>query len=202
MIPAVILAAGGSARMGRPKALLPAPPAGRPFLARIAGELAAGGAGPIVVVAADTLEAAFRAALASSLSGIDVRFVRNPDPSRGPLSSLWTGMDAAVTRETPALLMTPVDVPMVTAAVVARVIDTWRLTGAPVVRPALGDRHGHPVLFDRAVFDELRRAPLARGAKHVVRAHAAEVIDVAVEDEGCLIDVDTPAEYDALMKRA
>jgi molybdenum cofactor cytidylyltransferase len=111
-------------------------------------------------------------------------------------------MDAGVTRETPALLMTPVDVPLVTAAVVARVIESWRRTGAPVVRPARGDRHGHPVLFDRAVFDELRQAPLARGAKHVVRAHAAEVIDVAVDDEGCLIDVDTPAEYDALMRRA
>jgi molybdenum cofactor cytidylyltransferase len=66
------------------------------------------------------------------------------------------------------------------------------------VRPAIGDRHGHPVVFDRRVFDELRRAPLEAGAKAVVRAHAAEVLDVPVTDEGCLVDIDTPHDYEAL----
>jgi CTP:molybdopterin cytidylyltransferase MocA len=51
------------------------------------------------------------------------------------------------------------------------------------------------------VFDELRRAPLAQGAKAVVRAHAERVVNVTVQDEGCLIDVDTPGDYKAILRR-
>ena len=56
------------------------------------------------------------------------------------------------------------------------------------------------MLFDRAVFDELRRTPLGEGAKALLRAHADRVVNVPVDDEGCLVDVDTPADYEA-MKR-
>jgi molybdenum cofactor cytidylyltransferase len=83
-------------------------------------------------------------------------------------------------------------------ATVTAVIDAWRRTRAPIVRPAIGNRHGHPVIFDRAVFEELRTAPLDAGAKSVVRAHEAAIVNVPVDDEGCLRDVDTPADYDAL----
>ena len=79
-------------------------------------------------------------------------------------------------------------------------IAAWRRTRAPIVRPAIGDRHGHPVIFDRAVFDELRLAPLDAGAKSVVRAHEDQILNVPVDDEGCVRDVDTPADYEALRK--
>jgi len=62
----------------------------------------------------------------------------------------------------------------------------------------MGDRHGHPVIFDRALLDELRAAPLDAGAKSVVRAHEHEILNVAVDDEGCLADVDTPEDYRTL----
>jgi molybdenum cofactor cytidylyltransferase len=63
------------------------------------------------------------------------------------------------------------------------------------VRPAIGDRHGHPVIFDRAVLKALRTAPIDAGAKTVVRAHEHDLLNVPVDDEGCLVDVDTPDEY-------
>jgi len=50
------------------------------------------------------------------------------------------------------------------------------------------------------VFGELRGAPLEHGAKTVVRAHSHEVIDVPVTDEGCLVDVDTPQDYEAMRR--
>jgi molybdenum cofactor cytidylyltransferase len=109
-------------------------------------------------------------------------------------------MDAVVTSTTEGLLVTLVDVPLLEVDTITRVIDTWRRTRAPIVRPAMGNRHGHPVIFDRAVFEELRSAPLENGAKAVVRAHAHDLVDVTVGDEGCLIDVDTPADYDALRR--
>jgi molybdenum cofactor cytidylyltransferase len=96
--------------------------------------------------------------------------------------------------------MTLVDVPMVRVTTIHAVTEAWKRSGAPVVRPALGDRHGHPVLFDRSVFAELRNAPLDQGAKAVVHAHAHHLVNVEVDDLGCLIDIDTAADYAAMLK--
>jgi molybdenum cofactor cytidylyltransferase len=82
---------------------------------------------------------------------------------------------------------------------VRAVLETFRRTRAPIVRPAVGARHGHPVIFARAVFDDLRTANLALGARAVVRAHAASVADVAVDDPGVCQDIDTPEDYERLI---
>jgi molybdenum cofactor cytidylyltransferase len=90
----------------------------------------------------------------------------------------------------------------VTPATIARVIQTWRDTRAPIVRPARGAEHGHPVLFDRRLFAELRAADPRRGAKPVVHAHAHELVNLPVEDEGAFLDLDTPADYDRALTLA
>ena len=97
--------------------------------------------------------------------------------------------------------MTLVDVPLTAAATVAAVIAAWRESRAPIVRPAIGERHGHPVLFDRTLFDELRHAPASAGAKAVVRAHEHQIVNVQVKDEGCVVDIDTPLDYERYLKR-
>jgi molybdenum cofactor cytidylyltransferase len=185
--------------MGSPKAILPSPD-GRPFVAAIVRALAAADIGDIVVVSGRDHDRVVEA-LDRDAPPVHPRVVRNIDPSRGQLSSLWTGMDAAVTAETAGLMVTLVDVPVLSPRTIMQVIEAWRRTRAPIVRPARGSRHGHPVIFDRALFDELRAAPLEAGAKTVVRAHAHEIVDVPVDDEGALTDVDTPADYAALHRR-
>ena len=198
VLSAVILAAGASSRMGRPKALLPTP-AGQPFITSILCALATGGLRDIVIVTGRDHDRVVEAVTRSDMP-VAPRFARNADPSRGQLSSLWVGMDAAITDDTEALMVTLVDVPLVTAATVMAVGDAWKRTRAPIVRPAIGERHGHPVIFDRRLFEELRLAPLETGAKSVVRRHAREIVDVPVADEGCLVDVDTPSEYEAMQR--
>jgi len=194
----VILAAGASTRMGSPKALLTTPD-GRPFVAAIVRALLAADVRDIVVVTGFDHDSVVQA-IQRDRPAIQPRFARNPDPARGQLSSLWTGMDTAVHADTAALMVTLVDVPLFDPATVKRVVEEWKRTRAPVVRPAIGSRHGHPVIFDRVVFGELRGAPLEHGAKTVVRAHSHEVIDVPVTDEGCLVDVDTPQDYEAMRR--
>lgn len=192
MIPAVILAAGTSSRMGRPKALLPAGTSGESFLSRIVTTVRAAGVADVVVVAgaeADLVQDTI------SASGLGVRLIVNPDYARGQLSSLLAALAIVDRPGVRALLVTLVDVPLVSAATVRAVIEAYRRSGAPVVRPVKNGRHGHPVIFDRAVFGELRLADPAVGARAVVRARAAEVIDVPVEDEGAFLDIDTPEEY-------
>lgn len=194
---AIILAAGDSRRMGTPKALL-ADPDGRAFVVRITRTFIAAGVAEILIVTGAEHDAIEEATMAEP--GSVARLVRNPDPGRGPLSSLWVGLDALARPDLDGILMTLVDVPMVRATTIRAVVEAWRRTGAPVVRPAIGDRHGHPVLFDRAVFEELRRAPLGQGAKAVVRAHAHDLVNVDVDDQGCLVDIDTAADYQRLLK--
>lgn len=183
--------------MGTAKAVLP-DAEGRPFVARIARTFAAAGLADIIVVTGRQHDA-IAAALAADQPPVMPRLVRNADPSRGQLSSLWAGLDA-VDAAVEGVLMTLVDVPMLRASTIGAVIDAWRATHAPIVRPAIGDRHGHPVLFDRSTFDELRRAALTEGAKAVVRAHAERVVNVPVDDPGCLVDVDTPRDYEEALK--
>lgn len=195
VLPGIILAAGDSTRMGSPKATLAAPD-GDAFVTRIVRTLRDAGVTDLVVVTGRHHDA-IADVIASELS-IAPRIVRNPEPSRGQLSSLLAGMDAVVTHLSDAVMMTLVDVPLVRVSTVTAVIAAWRQSRAPIVRPAIGDRHGHPVIFDRAVFDALRRAPVDAGAKSVVRAHEAEIVNVPVDDEGCVTDVDTPGDYEAL----
>jgi len=194
----MVLSAGESTRMGSPKALL-LDPDGRPFVARIVRTLLTAGLTDVLVVTGSQHEA-IDSALAADGLGERVRLVRNDDPSRGQLSSIWAGLDA-LTADAEGLLMTLVDVPVLAASTVSAVVDAWRNSRAPIVRPIVDGRRGHPVIFDRQVFDELRNAPLDAGARTVVRAHWPDSLDVPVDDRGCLIDVDTPSDYEQLHRR-
>jgi molybdenum cofactor cytidylyltransferase len=191
----MVLSAGESTRMGSPKALLSGP-SGRPFVTHIVRTLRAAGLADILVITgshhASIEEAIMREGVRES-----VRLIRNPDPSRGQLSSIWTGLDALPANAN-ALLMTLVDVPMIDVRTVSAVVEAWRLTRAPIVRPIVNGRRGHPVIFDRCVFDELRTAPLDTGARAVVKAHWSDSVDVPVDDPGCVVDIDTRADYDRL----
>jgi molybdenum cofactor cytidylyltransferase len=198
MIAPIVLAAGESTRMGSPKALLPDRD-GRPFVARIVRTFAEAGFDEVTIVTG-TVHARIVAAVAADHPPIAVRFARNPDPSRGQLSSIWTGLDAAVCADTRAVLITLVDVPFVSSATVRAVADAYRRSGAAIVRPAIDGRHGHPVVFDRALFDDLRRADPSAGAKSVLRANADAIVHVTVDDHGSLVDVDTPDEYQRLLR--
>lgn len=193
MVPGIILAGGASRRMGSPKALL-ADDRGRPFVGRVVGSMLSAGLESVVVVSGDDHEAIVAALSAEDLPAAP-RIVRNPEPARGQLSSLWTAMDEVCLPDTEAIVVTLVDVPMVLPSTIRAVIEAWRRSRAPIVRPAVGPRRGHPVVFDRALFDELRRAPVEAGARVVVRAHAHEILDVPVDDPGCILDIDTPADY-------
>ena len=191
MIPAIVLAAGRSSRMGRAKATLPVA-GGDSFLTRIVRTFLDAGVDDVVVVVghdADAIVCEF------STSGLPARFVRNPDYDRGQLSSLVAGLGVTDRPGVTAVLVTLVDVPLVSAATVRAVIDSYRTTRAPVVRPTSGTRHGHPLLIDRALFAELRAADPASGAKPIVRAHASVQGDIEIADEGAFTDIDTVADY-------
>jgi molybdenum cofactor cytidylyltransferase len=198
MIPAIVLAAGLSTRMnGRSKALLSLT-AGDTFLTHIVRTFLAAGIDDVVVVVgyeADAVVAMF------DKSSLPARLVANADYESGQLSSILAGLSVVDRPGVAAMLLTLVDVPMVSDRTVRAVVDRYRQTRVRIVRPAFGGRHGHPVLIDRSLFDSLRHADPAQGIKPIVRAHASAAGDVDVDDPGAFLDVDTPAEYEALIAK-
>lgn len=195
MIPAIVLAAGKSSRMGRTKALLPVDASGETFIARIVRVLREAGMDAIVVVIGGDA-AAVRASLPRDEAWIST--VENPGYEDGQLSSLLVGLAAVEERhdDVEAVMVTLVDLPLISAKTVTAVLGAYRANAAaPIVRPRRGNRHGHPAIFNRSIFGELRRADPSTGAKPVVHAHAAEEVHVDVDDDGAFIDIDTPEDY-------
>lgn len=186
MIGAVVLAAGASTRMGAPKAALTVH-AGTSFVETILTTLRVAGVGAVRVVAAP---GAFPAADP----------VVNPDPARGMLSSVQCGL-RALPGDCEAILLWPVDHPLVTPSTVGAMVAAFRAGDPPVVVPTFGGRRGHPVLFARRVVPELFSADPALGARAVVHAHP-DRLELLVADPGVIQDVDTPEDYRQLLAGA
>ena len=197
MIPAIVLAAGKSSRMGRSKAALPLA-GGDTFITRIVRTLKNASVEDVVVVVGHDAKAVVDAFAASDL---EARFVENPDYEQGQLSSLLAGLSVVDRPGVVAALLTLVDVPLVGSATVRAVVERYQATRAPIVRPVRGSQHGHPVLIDRSLFDAIRRADPAIGAKAVIRANVSAAGDVAVEDDGAFVDADTPDDYERIRRQ-
>jgi CTP:molybdopterin cytidylyltransferase MocA len=191
VIKAIILAAGASSRMGSVKAVLPVGRSRETIIARVIRTIQLGGIAQVSVIVgahAGTVRAAIPAA-----SGVAI--VEHPGWQAGQLSSLLAGLEAVDDPQLEALMVTPVDVPLVSPATVAVLVSEWRRTRASIVRPAQGERHGHPVIFDRTVFADLRAAEPSIGAKAVFAAHRDRIFNVEVPDAGAFEDMDTPEDY-------
>lgn len=196
MIPAVVLAAGKSTRMGQPKALLPLD-ADQTFLSRLVFTLCEAGLEDVVVVVGHHAPAIIEA---FDRSPAVARFVVNDDYERGQLSSLQAGLRVVDRPGVVAALVALVDVPLVSASTVRTILERYRRTHAPIVRPVRGGRHGHPVLIDRVLFDQLQAADPAEGAKSIIYAQVSPAGDVEIDDDWAFVDIDTPAEYERALK--
>jgi molybdenum cofactor cytidylyltransferase len=182
---AIILAAGASSRMGRPKPLLELD--GETFLDRVIGRFS-GICRPVIVVlgySADEVRAGV-------VRGADAIILVNPAPEHGMLSSLQCGL-RHVPETAEAILFTPVDLPCITRETIERVAEA----PAPVAIPTFQGRKGHPVRVSQKIAKELLELPLDARATDVIHRHRAHLIEV--DDPGILHDVDTPDDYAALL---
>jgi molybdenum cofactor cytidylyltransferase len=188
----IILAAGASERMGRPKALLALD--GETFVERLIRVLSAH-CDPVVVVLGHHLDE-IRRSLPES-----VQIVVNPDPARGQLSSLQTAL-RAVPEQAEGFAFIPVDCPAVAEATVGALAKAFerRADETLFVIPRLKDRRGHPVFASRAIAQQMLALEPTDEARRVVHANVARTQYVDVDDAGIFADIDTPRAYQELLQ--
>jgi molybdenum cofactor cytidylyltransferase len=188
MIAGLILAAGESSRMGRDKALLTY--RGRTFLETIAATLREAGIERVAVVLGHHAEEIQRAV---ELPGVEV--VVNATYRLGQTSSLQVGLRALAAPDLEAVVLCLVDHPAVSARTVRQLVDSFRVSPAPIVVPTHQGRRGHPVVISRALFPALLSLAPSEGANTVIRRHRAATQFVEVDDSGILLDVDDDEVY-------
>jgi molybdenum cofactor cytidylyltransferase len=192
MIVAVILSAGESSRMGRPKALLPID--GVRFVEKIVSALKSTDVGNIIVVLGHNAEE-----MRQKISDLPVTILINHDYKQGQLSSLQVAIShlesSSEGSPVDGILVHLVDHPYISTTLVDLMIKRFYETKKLMVVPRFQGRRGHPVIFARALFSELLAAGPDQGAKPVVHAHRDDTLEIDTKDEGVLIDIDTPEEY-------
>jgi molybdenum cofactor cytidylyltransferase len=198
---AVVLAAGSSSRMGQAKQLLPWPQGGT-VLGAVVQRLQDSGVNEIVVVVGQgraEVEAAVHAAALPG--GGRVRTVFNPDFAVAEMArSLAVGLEA-VSANVLATLVNLGDQPQVSPEVVAHLLARWRETQAQVVALYYEGQRGHPLLFDRSIWELVRALPASANPRSVLEA-AGEIERVDVLDDSILRDLDTPEAYQRELARA
>jgi molybdenum cofactor cytidylyltransferase len=199
MIVAVVLAAGESSRMGRPKALLPIE--GIRFIEKIVSSFQSTKVGKILVVLGHNAEE-----MRQKIADLPVLIVVNNEYKKGQLSSLVAAIRDIQSRQSSAeldgILVHLVDHPYVNPILVDVMIDRFYESNKLIVVPRYHGRRGHPVIFSRSLFSELLNAALDQGAKAVVHAHQKDTLEIDTEDEGVTIDIDTPEEYRQFVKES
>jgi len=190
VIGGVVPCAGSSARMGKPKALLTI--RGTTFVQAVVDALSAGGCEPVLSIVPEdpVVEEAARATGALVLT--------NPHPGEGPITSMRLAL-AELADSVEGVIYLAVDHPCVRAETIATLLDAARSTDADLVIPTHEGRRGHPSFFRKSLFGELTDPTLDGGARTVVHKYLDSALLVEVPDPGIRLDIDTPAEYEAML---
>ena len=182
---AVVRAAGGSLRLGRPKQLLMFQ--GETLIRRAVRAAAEAGCEPVVVVVGQDGEA-----IRSELQSTSAMFSENREWERGPGTSIRRGVEQLPT-SVDAVVLLACDQPFVDPAIVRMLIDAREETGKPIVASRYANTLGIPALFDRTKFEALLALPADTGAKNLIRAQPQDVAAIAFEQGAT--DIDTPEDF-------
>lgn len=192
----LLLAAGGSSRMGTQKMLLPW---GKSTVVgqALAAALGAGLEQVVVVTGsdADRVEEACRAAS----NGQAVQFVCNPDWAMGMLSSIRVGLNA-LDPTLDGFFVALGDMPLIPPDIYLRLRAVFREASDRYVLPVFEGKRGHPVLFPVSVVGQVEGPPTDAGLRSMLQRFPERVLPVPVAEPGVCLDLDTPEQYAAAAK--
>ncbi|MFA6434491.1 MAG: nucleotidyltransferase family protein [Elusimicrobiales bacterium] len=207
MITALVLAGGGSSRMGRTKALLEY--GGRTFLETVCAGAASIPARETIVVLGRS-----RAEVLAAWKPGKIKVAFNETPELGQISSVRAGLELAAP-DAEAAMICLVDQPLIKPETYEQIAGFWRshkeslvipkcvrtgAAGPPALRSSdpLFYKRGHPILIPRKYFQLCFDGPHDKGLHWVTHHPSVKVLDLAVDDDGVIRDFDTPEEYQNL----
>jgi len=194
MVSAIILAAGASQRMGRIKPLLELE--GETFTEHIAGVLrSARILDQVIVIGSEAEE------IRKKLTQFEGKITINHKWPDGQLSSIIAGLDAIISPDLAGIMLCPVDHPLISQSLLVDLLQGFWKSGKNIIIPSYQGKRGHPVIFGKKLFDEIRNAPPDGGARYVVRSNPGDILEVSTDEEGVILNVDTPSDYVSLMVR-
>ncbi|MFY9527524.1 MAG: nucleotidyltransferase family protein [Candidatus Acidiferrales bacterium] len=188
MLAAAILAAGESRRMGKPKALLPY--RGLSFVEHLLSATRHPRVGfTRVVLGAGAEDIRMQLAVPAS------QVIVNPDWPKGQLTSIHAALRSVPPGLTEGILICPVDHPLISMHLVARLIAEFDSSGKAIVLPTHLGRRGHPVIFRCTLYEELLATSPDVGARQVVWSHVGEIAEVPTEEEGVILNLNDPDTF-------
>lgn len=192
MIAGVVLAAGRSSRLGRPKQLLAIN--GEPLLRYTVRRILTSALDEIFVVVGHEAEA-----VGAAVADLPVSVVVNPDYALGQSTSVRAGL-AVLPQETEAAIFLLGDQPEVNADTIDALIAAWRSSGASVTAPSYGNTIGNPILFAKSAFPQFTVLTGDTGARAIVETHrqTGDLLTVPI-DSLPPRDIDTESDYEALL---
>lgn len=190
--------------MGTDKALLPWPPSsggsptGQTFLSSAIHALSP--FSEMVIVIAGENEAN----LAPVAYAHGAFLVRNPSPEQGQFSSLQVGLQAVLSYGRDAAIVTLVDRPPASSAVLSALITAFMAAaiGIWAVVPEYQGKHGHPIVLGREMIEVLLKAPPTSTARDLEHQNQSHIRYIQVDDPTVTLNIDTPEEYAALAAMA
>jgi molybdenum cofactor cytidylyltransferase len=192
VIGAVVLAAGKSVRMGKPKMSLPW--GKTTVIGQVVTALVGAGLGEVLVVTGGGRDDVERA-LSYLPQNWPVRAIFNPDFAAGEmLSSIQVGV-GALGNSCEAALITLGDQPQIEVDVVRIILETYYHSGASLVIPSYAMRRGHPMLISRPLWSGLLALRPPQTLRELIQANKSEIVYVNVDTPSILLDLDTPEDY-------
>jgi molybdenum cofactor cytidylyltransferase len=187
MMSAILLAAGQSKRMGKPKLLMPF---GRStIIEQAVDNLLGSAADEVIVVLGDRAEAIRRL-----IAGRPVKLAINPDYEQGMSTSIVAGL-SLVDRRTGAVMLALGDQPLIDSQTINRLIAGFRSHDKGITVPTYRGDRGHPVIFDIKYKGLLLALKGDVGARQIIQENPGDILEVAVDCEGIQIDIDTADCY-------
>lgn len=187
----IVLAAGASTRMGRNKLFVELD--GESLLRRAVRLVSGAGLDPVIVVLGHDAERA-----RDELAGVSCEPVLNPDYERGVNTSVRAGIRAVLDRAAAAVVVLA-DMPLVTSDMIAALVEHYRHSDAPLVISDYEGVNAPPMLYDRALFEELLSMQGEGCGKQVVQRHRREALSLSWPTE-TLTDLDEPDDYERVKR--
>jgi molybdenum cofactor cytidylyltransferase len=196
-VAALILAAGKSLRMGRPKMIMPW--LGRPLLAHVVESVLQGEFNEVIVVTGDESEKIHSAVKAITDSRLHCTF--NREHALGMLSSVQCGI-RAFSDPLQDLMIALGDQPAIPAGTYRQLLAYFISSDALILIPSFRNKRGHPIFLRSSLFPELLALDPARDSLHNITTHHASMIQtISLEEPTIVQDLDTLEDYEKLREK-